>query len=294
MNRFTIKDIEKLTGIKSHTLRIWEQRYGIPQPRRTATNIRYYSDEDLKFLLNISLLNRQGYKISKLSGLSKEELEKLAHTRILEDEDPDTRLQGLLTVMINLDEAAFEKLLSGYLLKFGMERTMLELFFPFLKHIGMLWQTGQVNPAFEHFMSSLIRQKIIVAIDALPISSSPNAATFLLFLPETESHELGLLFANYLVRKYDHKSVYLGQNMPLDELDTVVKKIHIDYILTALTSSSGKTPVFDTVKNLSERYTKQRLLVTGSQVASDDRIKSTGNIRVLADFGDLIRILQNN
>lgn len=162
MNHFSIKDIENLTGIKSHTLRIWEQRYGIPNPKRTETNIRYYDDEDLKLLLNVSMLNKQGHKISQLTSLSKAELENMALTYSEDVTDEGIQLDTMLAAMFNLDETAFEKILSSHLLKFGLEYTMTHLFFPFLKRIGVLWQTGQVNPAFEHFMSNLIRQNLLL------------------------------------------------------------------------------------------------------------------------------------
>ena len=175
MNQFSIKDIEVLTGVKSHTLRIWEQRYGIPLPKRTPTNIRYYDDDDLKMLLNVSMLNKQGHKISHLTKMSKDELEKLAFSNALDSSESNIHIDSLLAAMFKLDEIAFEKILSTHLIKNGLEQTMINLFFPFLKRIGVLWQTGQVNPAFEHFMSNLIRQKIIVAIDSQTFSTSDDA-----------------------------------------------------------------------------------------------------------------------
>ena len=147
MNAFTIKDLENLSGIKAHTIRIWEQRYGIPSPKRTETNIRYYDDEDLKLLLNVSMLNKQGHKISQLTSLSKAELENMALTYSEDVTDEGIQLDTMLAAMFNLDETAFEKILSSHLLKFGLEYTMTHLFFPFLKRIGVLWQKGQFNPA---------------------------------------------------------------------------------------------------------------------------------------------------
>jgi MerR family transcriptional regulator, light-induced transcriptional regulator len=210
MNQFSIKDIENLTGIKSHTLRIWEQRYGIPHPKRTSTNIRYYDDNDLKLLLNVSMLNRQGHKISHLTRMDQAELERLALSYSESTSDTTVQVDALMNAMFNLDELAFEKVLSTNLLKFGIEYTMTELFFPFMKRLGMLWQTGGVSPSFEHFMSNLIRQKLIVAIDSKSGIVKENAKSFILFLPETEIHELGLLFANYLLKSRGHRTLYLG------------------------------------------------------------------------------------
>ncbi|MBL0341548.1 MAG: MerR family transcriptional regulator [Bacteroidetes bacterium] len=254
MNHFTIKDIENLTGIKSHTLRIWEQRYGIPLPKRTSTNIRYYDDDDLKMLLNVSMLNRQGHSISHLTALSKEELEQLALVATSDTGDTNIQLDAMLQAMFNLDEHAFDRILSSHLMKFGMEKTMVELFFPFLKKIGVLWQTGQVNPAFEHFMSNLIRQKMIVAIDAQASVKNANSKKFILFLPESEIHELGLLFANYVIRSRGHHTIYLGQNLPYTELDAIVTQFDCDYILSVLTNIASKLTTQEFVNKLSSRF----------------------------------------
>src|SRR5688572_11762508 len=132
MNYFTIRDIEQLTGIKSHTLRIWEQRYGIPSPKRTDTNIRYYDDEDLKLLLNVSLLNRQGHKISHITSLSKDDMLSLVAKAAEQSPGPGTQGDALLGAMFNLDEAAFEKILTANLLKSGLQKTLIEIFFPFM------------------------------------------------------------------------------------------------------------------------------------------------------------------
>jgi MerR family transcriptional regulator, light-induced transcriptional regulator len=291
MNHFSIKDIEKLTGIKSHTLRIWEQRYGIPQPKRTATNIRYYDDEDLKLLLNVSLLNRQGHKISRITSMPKEELEKLVYSYSQDTQDTTVQLETLMAAMFNLDEAAFERILSSHLLKFGIEKTMIDLFFPFLKRIGVLWQTGQVNPAFEHFMSNLIRQKLIVAIDGQVISVKESAKKFILFLPENETHEIGLLFANYIIRARGHKTVYLGQNLPYTDLDVIVNYYKCDYIITVLTSSPTKTSVHTFINNLAERFKKQTILLTGFQVLEAGNRNAPRNVKFVESFDKFISII---
>lgn len=293
MNQFSIKDIENLTGIKSHTLRIWEQRYGIPHPKRTATNIRYYDDEDLKLLLNVSMLNKQGHKISRLTSLTKEELERLALTTAEESTDTTVQIDSLMRAMFNLDEAAFEKILSTNLLRNGIEGTMMDLFFPFLKRVGVLWQTGQVNPAFEHFMSNLIRQKLIVAIDSSSTPAEETGKRFILFLPETEIHEIGLLFANYLIRTRGHQTLYLGQNLPYTDLDAVLEQYHSEYIMSVLTSIPVKGSVQNFVDNIAARFKKHKILLTGYQITGGNLIKAPGNVKLINSFKEFIYFLDN-
>ncbi|MBK7390451.1 MAG: MerR family transcriptional regulator [Bacteroidia bacterium] len=292
MNHFSIKDIENLTGIKSHTLRIWEQRYGIPSPKRTETNIRYYDDEDLKLLLNVSMLNKQGHKISQLTSLSKAELENMALTYSEDVTDEGIQLDTMLAAMFNLDETAFEKILSSHLLKFGLEYTMTHLFFPFLKRIGVLWQTGQVNPAFEHFMSNLIRQKLIVAIDAQVYSVKPESKKFILFLPEGEMHEIGLLFANFVLRARGHQTIYLGQNLPYTDLDAIISQYKANYVMAVLTSIPSKSGIQDLINSLATRYPNQTMLLSGMQVANQISLKLPANVKVLNSIEGLTTLAE--
>lgn len=292
MNHFSIKDIENLTGIKSHTLRIWEQRYGIPSPKRTPTNIRYYDDEDLKLLLNVSMLNRQGYKISKLTNMDKRELEQLALSCTEQSADTSARIDALMTTMFNLDEPGFDRILSTNLLRSGMEHTMTDLFFPFLKRVGYLWQAGQVNPAFEHFISNLIRQKLIVAIDSCSIRTRVNAGGFILFLPENETHEIGLLFAQYLIRSRGHKALYLGSNLPYDDLDAVTGLFPCQYIMTALTSLPvNRGSVQDYINQLAAHFGNHNILLTGFQVTDAATITAPKNVTIIRDFSSFIQFL---
>ncbi len=292
MNTFTIKDIENLTGIKSHTLRIWEQRYGIPQPKRTATNIRYYDDDDLKLLLNVSLLNRQGHKISHLTNMSRADLEVLALSVSVSSDDTDIQLETMLASMFNLDEAAFDRILTSNLLKNGLEKTMLTLFFPFMKRIGVLWQTGQVNPAFEHFMSNLIRQKVIVAIDGLTPVKIENSKKFLLFLPEGETHELGLLFANYIIRSRGHQTLYLGQNLPFTDIDSVLSQFSCNYIMSVLTLAPLKITPQVFINKIAARFPKHSILLTGNQVTSGSPPESPKNVKIIANIEAFISFIE--
>jgi DNA-binding transcriptional MerR regulator len=291
MNHFSIKDIENLTGIKSHTLRIWEQRYGIPHPKRTATNIRYYDGDDLKMLLNVSMLNRNGFKISKLTQMSKEELERLAFEKALTDSDADSQVDAMISSMFSLDEPGFDKVLSSHLLRNGLEKTMMELFFPFLKRVGVLWQTGQVNPSYEHFMSNLIRQKMIVAIDGLTVSLKSNPKKFVLFLPENETHELGLLFANFIIRSRGHQSLYLGQNLAYTDLDGLMTQYTPEYLMAVVTATPPKQTVQEFVTKLGERFKKQTVVLTGFQITTHSFLRFTPNTRVINSLADFVNFV---
>ncbi len=236
MGHYTIKDLEKLSGVKAHTIRIWEKRFNIIQPSRTETNFRYYNDEQLKKLLNISLLNNSGYKISKIACLCETEICKEVEKVTSGETNFDAQIEKLVLAMVEMDEDKFETQLTEFIKRDGFEDAMLHVIYPFFDKIGVLWQTGNITPAQEHFVSNIVRQKVIVAIDGLAKNTIPESKLFLLFLPEGELHEIGLLFTNYLLRKYGHKVIYLGQSLPLKDLAYVVRNRKPDYLLTYITS----------------------------------------------------------
>ena len=167
MANYSIRDLENFTGIKAHTLRIWEKRYNIVKPKRTCTNIRYYDDEDLKKLLNISILNRNGIKISNIVEMSDQAISEKVMSFASTKTDTDTQVESLVVAMIDLDERKFEKIFTTAVLRLGFEETVLRILYPFFERIGILWQIGTISPAQEHFISNLIRQKLIVAREGL-------------------------------------------------------------------------------------------------------------------------------
>ncbi len=237
MNSFTIKDIENLSGIKAHTIRIWEQRYNFLKPKRTDTNIRYYSNDELKTVLNIALLNKYGFKISHIDRMNEKEIRE----RILGLDDTRAQqeriINSLLQEMIDLDMERFEKILNEHIAAKGIERTVVQIIFPFLEKIGILWLTGRINPAQEHLVTNIIRQKLIVAIEST-VSHIEMGKTFLLFLPEGEYHELGLLFMYYLLRSRGAQTIYLGANVPLKDVEQVIHLKKPDIIFTHLTATA--------------------------------------------------------
>jgi DNA-binding transcriptional MerR regulator len=290
MGKYSIKDIERLSGIKAHTLRIWEKRYGIIEPQRTETNIRYYSNEELKKVLNIAILNNYGMKISKIVGLSAKEL----HDKVLEisNEEVEEKLQieSLVIAMVEVDESRFEKILANCTLRLGFEQTVLNIIHPFFKKVGILWQAGAINPAQEHFISNLIRQKLIVAIDSQGMMAKEDAKRFLLFLPEGELHELGLLFYSYLIQKSGHKVIYLGQSVPLADVAKVHEHSPADYILTAALSLNSSEELNALLKDILERFPDKKIILTNRIEREDEIIKSDRLILnlSLSEFKSLI------
>lgn len=236
MGRYSIKDLEKLSRVKAHTIRMWEKRHELLTPSRTGTNIRYYTDDDLRKLLNVSLLNDRGFKISKIAGMSDEEIN--VEVLALEEsaEGAADHVESLILAMTEMDEQRFEKVMSNCILKLGFEETMLQVIQPFLQRVGVLWLIDAVKPGQEHFISNLIRQKVLAAIDGLVPVDNPKSRTVLFFLPEGELHEMGLLFAYYLSKKVGHRSIYLGQSVPFEDVEAVVGHRSPDTIVTGFLS----------------------------------------------------------
>jgi len=237
MTRFTIKDIENLSGIKAHTIRIWEQRYSFIKPSRTETNIRYYSNEDLKTILNISILNKYGYKISHINKMSAADLLNRVAELNNAGAQQERIVNNLIELMVEMDVQGFEKFLEKQIVSAGIEKTVSRIIFPFFERIGILWQTGNINPAQEHLITNIIRQKLIVGIDQSKPLLKINK-TFLLFLPEKEFHELGLLLVYFLLKKRGVDVFYIGANVPLSDAAFVASVKKPDFVYTHLTSLS--------------------------------------------------------
>ena len=265
---YSIKDLEKLSGIKAHTLRIWEQRYGIIEPRRTKSNIRYYLDEDLKFILNVALLNKNGFKISKIATMDKEEIaEKVAAISEVNFEY-GTQLDALTISMIEMDEYKFDRIVSANIHQLGFERTMLEIVYPFLDKLSILWLTGSINPVQENFISYLIRQKIIAAIDREPLTNKPNAPKFIIYLPEGEKQELSLLFMHYLLKARRNQVIYIGQEVSLPDLRDACNIHHPDYVFTMITETFARESVQQYIDRLATNFKDCQVLLSGYQVVA--------------------------
>jgi DNA-binding transcriptional MerR regulator len=288
MGKYSIKDLEQLSGIKAHTIRIWEKRHQLIEPQRTNTNIRFYSDEDLKKIINVSLLNTNGIKISKIAGMSGDEINKKILELSQTENEATIHIDQLVVAMVELDEEKFEKILSGLILRFNFERTVLEIIYPFLEKIGVLWQTHNINPAHEHFISNLIRQKIIVAIDALPIAQK-NEKRVLLFLPENELHEIGLLFYHFITRKAGYRTFYLGQTVPYGDLLSVYKTHQPDILITSFTSSVSQNSLEQFMNKVATDFPDSKILISGYQV--QNTISKHSNLTLFKDVNGLKSLL---
>ncbi len=289
MGKYSIKELEQLSGIKAHTIRIWEKRHGIIAPARTATNIRFYSDDDLKKIINVSLLNSNGVKISRIADMTTEQLNQkvleLSETR----NDAAIHIDQLVVAMIDMEEEAFEKILNTLILRHGFEKALTTVVYPFLEKIGILWQTQNISPAHEHFISNLIRQKLIVAIDSLPIPPKDSKKA-VLFLPEGEMHEIGLLFFHYLARKSSLRTYYLGQNVPHGDLVSVVNVHNPDFLISSITTSTA-IPVEDYFELLSRDFSAPLILISGQQVQKFNGSKLR-NIQTFCHAGEILQFFE--
>ena len=235
MDAFTIKDLENLSGIKAHTIRIWEQRYSFLNPSRTDTNIRYYSNEELITLLNIALLNKYGYKISHIDKMQPIEMKERILSLTQSEAQLERIVNELIECMVDLRIEDFESVLDFQIASKGIEKTITQIIFPFLERIGILWVTSRVNPAQEHLVTNIIRQKLIVGIEKT-VPALQVTSTALLFLPEGEHHELGILFMYYLLKSRGVKVLYLGANVPMRDVVYVADLKGPTFLYTHLTS----------------------------------------------------------
>lgn len=287
---YSIRDLEKLTGIKAHTIRIWEQRYRLIEPARTNTNIRYYTDDNLRHLFNIALLNRHGYKISKLAKMRPEEIADRVSDIAANNDSQNTQIDALTLAMIDLDEIQFDQIFSTYTWEHGFERAMLELVYPFLDKLNVLWLAQSVSPAHEKFISNLIRRKLMCAIDKEPFEHARDASIFLLYLPEGETQELTLLFLHYLLRNRRQKVVYLGTNTSLSDLRDACQPLQPDFVYTILHEPFGRQTVQAYVEQAADRVGGATLLLSGPQIFMNP-VKLPSNAHVMNGLADTLQFL---
>ncbi len=292
MNSYQIADLERLTGIKAHTIRIWEKRYNLIEPHRTSTNIRYYDDAQARKLLKVSTLLAQGIKISKISELSEKEInsriQELQHV-VSEDAICTGFINELTASMLAFDENGFEKTFSSAVIRFGMYQAMLKVFYPFLHKTGLMWSMEEAMPVQEHFASAIIRRKLITATDGLPVSTK-RSKSFILFLPSEEWHETGLLFSDYIIRSHGYKTIYLGQNVPANNLLDVIKNIKPTHILTLYIARHKPEDIVSDLLLISKKYPSVKLMVAGS-FPLDQLVKKIKNITILGSPSELVKNL---
>ena len=281
-NGYSIKDLEVLSGIKAHTIRIWEKRYALLCPQRTDTNIRCYTDEDLKRMLNVSLLVRNGYKISKVAQWDDAKIAKTV-LKISEQKTSESDyIDQLMLHMVNFDNINFNKLTDEIISKKGIEDAVSKVFFDFFVRIGTFWQVGSIFPAQEHYVTTIFRQKLIAEIEKIGISNSRNS-TILFFLPADEMHEMSLLFYSYLAQKMGYNVFYLGQFVPYEDLVKIQDHLKIDYVFTAFINSITKEDLENYLESLKKLFKNQKVFITGWQLQVHQP-ELPRNVKIVKDY----------
>jgi MerR family transcriptional regulator, light-induced transcriptional regulator len=291
MNSFTIKDIENLSGIKAHTIRIWEQRYSFLKPQRTDTNIRFYSNNEVKIILNIALLNKYGYKISHIDKMNETEVKDKILSLSGMQAQQERIVNELIQCMIDLDMDEFEKILDTYILARGVEKSIIQIIFPFLEKIGILWLTDHINPAQEHLVTNIIRQKLIVGIEGVTTPLRINKS-ILLFLPEGEYHELGLLFLYYLLKSRGATVIYLGANVPMDDIDFVTKLKKPDYLYTHLSTVGNNFNFEKFLSRLDKQFASTSIVISG-QLTQVYEKKIPQHFKFIKSFGEVFDFIHS-
>lgn len=282
MNFFSIRDIENLSGIKAHTLRIWEQRYKLINPRRKESRHRMYDNEDLKYILRIAFLYHNGYKISKLAGLPEDQIKKMALDSTSGQENYQVFVNQLTEACIDFDQQRFEKILHNLILHLGFEKTMVQVLFSLLNKIGLLWMTDKVSPAQEHFASSLVIKRILSAIDGLDTTRiNDDSRKVLVFAPAGEHHEIPLLFIQYLLKKNGVAFIYAGKNAPLEVIRAYCTQHKATQLLCHLVTNLLSGDLNQYLKQISSAFPDKEIFFSGPQVRKV--YPESPNIRLLKD-----------
>ncbi|RYY16114.1 MAG: MerR family transcriptional regulator [Chitinophagaceae bacterium] len=292
MKMYHISELEQLSGIKAPTLRVWERRYKFIQPGRTDTNIRMYDDDQVRKLLNIVTLLSNGYKLSKIAQLDDDDIHAMVLGLHGVANDPDAVsiafINDLILAMLSFDETAFEQSYTAAVKRYGMFEAMLKVFYPLLERVGIMWSTADVMPVQEHFASSIVRRKLISAADALVIRKK-RRKKFLLMLPPGEWHEIGLLFANYIIRSKDIETIYLGQNVPYEQVAAVYEKANCSHVLLFFITR----PAQDNLESIRKQMgitAEVPLLYTGSSVVTQSLVSNKSS-HLLQSPHDLLKYL---
>jgi DNA-binding transcriptional MerR regulator len=289
---YSIKDLERISGIKAHTLRIWEKRYDILAPDRTDTNIRTYGDGDLRKLLNIKTLLEGGWKISHVGQLDyksmKTEVEKMFDSREKGVVVYEPFVNALTAAMLEINEREFDRIFTSATTRFGLREAMIHVVNPFLQRVGIMWSVREAHPGHEHFATNIIRKKLFSAIDQMiPMEQRPEK--FMLFLPEGEHHEIGLLFANFWLRSEGFQVIYLGANVPFDSLSEVADTVSPENILTFFIANRPVEEVEKYLGRVCRQFSRQTIFIAG-ETNLLDQVKAYQNVKLLRKPDDLIKL----
>ncbi len=295
MNFFTIRDVQNLTGIKAHTLRVWEQRHNILTPRRKQSNHRFYDNEDLKYILRIAFLYHQGYKISRIASLSEEDICRLTLEARPDEDNYGIFLNQLTEAVIDLDEARFEQIFHKMTENTTFEKVVMEILFPLLKKVGHLWLAGNVMPAQEHFASAIIIRKLLVATDELPRPAANTQRRTIVYTPHEELHEIPLLFMQYMLKKNGTHCIYLGSNVNTDTLETICDQfevLHPDKPVTQLyfhlITHLIKVDLGEYLRKLSNTFPGKEIVFSGTKTNGYIKGGIPKNVRLLKNGEELL------
>jgi DNA-binding transcriptional MerR regulator len=286
MTVYSIKDLEHLSGIKAHTIRIWEKRYALLDPERTDTNIRSYSDQDVRRILNVAMLVKNGYKISNVATFDEVKLQSEILRINKYANDPDKDIDQLLFHTVNLDTFGFEAMIDKIIGELGFSKTIQQVIFPFFERIGILWQTGSIFTAHEHFVSNLIRNRLIR--ETTKFKSNEASKSVLFFLRENEWHELGLLYFNFLAAQAGLRCVYLGQSLPFEDLANLLTANKYDFVCTSFIYAIEKPELELYLANLSLVFNQNKILIAGRQIGIH-KPKLPSNVVVVKNSNDFIK-----
>lgn len=284
---YSIKDIEHLAGVKAHTIRIWEKRYNIVEPKRTETNIRYYLEEDLKHVLNVALLNSHGLKISQIAKLDKQEINKKVAQLSDFDDALDDRIDCLTMSMMELNEFKFNRILEANIDQLGFERAMEEVVFPLLDKLGNLWMSGCIKPVHEVFVSQIIKRKVIKAIDSFPINTDLNVPSFLIYLSDEENSDLSLLYLHFMLLKQGLRVTNLGNGVKKSIVVEASNIIQPDYVVVIANESFSNENINIFLNDLCKKVPLASFLLTGFQ-AIKQNVSSTRRVKVLSSLDKIL------
>lgn len=293
-SKFSIKDLENLTGIKAHTIRIWEKRYNLLSPNRTDTNIRFYELADFQKLLNVSYLNSNGYKISKIATLDENKIPELVRQIAAKSNLNSHAINSFKLSMLNFDQVLFYKTYERLEKEKSFRDIFYTIFIPLLTELGLLWQTDTITPAHEHFLTSLIRQKILINTENIQANSETSNKTFICYLPDNEVHELGLMYINYEIVAHGHQSIFLGQSVPLDSLVHIVNYYDDVTFVSYFTVKPEKEEIhqyIEDVKNKLLIHSHVKFFVLGKMLTALDVEKLPKNIKAFMSIDDLVKEL---
>ena len=289
---YSIQDLERLSGIKAHTIRIWEKRYSLLTPGRTDTNIRYYNDDQLRKLLNTCTLISNGGKISKVSKLSESAISKEVEALMMpksKDEQLDVFINKIIESGLTYNNQLFENSFASATLRLGLYKCYRHVILPALIKLGLMWGKKDLMPTQEHFITNLIKQKLFSAIDGLDAPET-NSKRYLLFLPEHEDHEIGLLFAHYIIRKSGKTVIYLGQNVPTKDLKTTIKQTNPDVLILFVVRTWHKDELIPMMDSITKKFKKGKTILCGNS-ALTDVVKQNRSLLKANSIEDLENIL---